>query len=135
MEFRFGARFLRDLVSAYRVVRGDVAADDVDWQTLPEDDQPHGVRRGISSAANLISIALSAALRPYSPQVFAAPVPVVGMRPTAEGMAYVRACAELYNHIVEGATYRVCERWVLKVAADLDVIANALEIPPSKPPD
>jgi hypothetical protein len=61
-----------------------------------------------SAAANLISIALEAALKPYAPRVFFYPLAVVDPHPTATGMVYVRCCAELYNHIVEGATYRVC---------------------------
>jgi hypothetical protein len=106
-EFRFGARFVRDLVTAYRVVRGELSADDAEWNTLSPDDRPHGAR-GLRSAGNFISLALTAALRPFSPRVFSAPGPVLSQRPAADGMAYVRACAELYNHIAEGADYRVC---------------------------
>ena len=106
-EFRFGARFMRDLVSAYRVVREELSPDDVEWELLPERDRPTGTR-AVRSAANLISVALGSALRPYSPRVFFAPIPVPDLTPTANGMVYVRACAELFNHIVENAAYRVC---------------------------
>jgi hypothetical protein len=103
-EFRFGARFVCDLVSAYRVVRGEVGVDEAEWQVLPAGQQPTSLR----DAANVIAIAVEWALKPYSPHVFFSPVPVPGLRPTADGMVYVRCCVELYNHIVEGADYRVC---------------------------
>lgn len=103
-EFRFGARFVRDLVTAYRVVREEVSVGEAEWHLLPENERP----RGAQAAANFIKIALDAALRPFSPRVFFAPMAVPAERPTADGMAYVRACAELYNHIVEGADFRVC---------------------------
>ena len=103
-EFRFGARFVRDLVSAHRVVRGEVPASAVEWHALPKRQRPSSER----AAANLLSLALEAALKSYSPRVFFSPVPASVPRPTARGMAYVRCCVELYNHIVEGAVYRVC---------------------------
>lgn len=103
-EFRFGARFVRDLVSAYQVVRGEVAIDEAAWHALPPGKQPTSLR----GAAKLISDALETALKAYSPRVFFSPAPVPGLHPTADGMVYVRCCVELYNHIVEGADYRVC---------------------------
>jgi hypothetical protein len=103
-EFRFGARFVHDLVSAYQVVRGMRAVGDAEWHALPGDEQP----KTPADAGNLLSVALGAALKPYSPRVFSHPVPQPGQRPTADGMAYTRCCVELYNHIVEGADYRIC---------------------------
>jgi hypothetical protein len=100
-EFRFGARFMRDLVSAYRVVRDELDVAEVEWHALPSDEQPTSLR----GAADLLRLALEPALKAYSPRVFLVPwVP----RPSADGMVYTRCCAELYNHIVEGADYRVC---------------------------
>lgn len=103
-EFRFGARFVRDLVTAYRLIRGEVAVGEVEWHAFPAGEQPTSLR----GAANLLSLALESALKPYSPRVLFSPGPVPGVRPTADGVVYARCCVELYNHIVEGADYRVC---------------------------
>jgi hypothetical protein len=102
-EFRFGARFVRDLVSAYQVARGDIAADSVEWHAVPNEEKP----TSLLGAVRLLALALEQALKSYSPRIAFSRGPV-DPRPTADGMVYVRCCVELYNHICEEAGYRVC---------------------------
>jgi hypothetical protein len=120
-EFRFSALCLRDLLTAWRVISGDLAHEDAAWvspawhvdsarEPLNDDPwEPGGPER-------LLSGYLTDALRSFSPRVFsewldderpydAASRPFDSSDPTL----YDICCLELFNHIVERAAYRRCQ--------------------------
>jgi hypothetical protein len=116
-EFRTGARLLRDALTAWRHLRGELKSADVRWEFLDP-----GYPSSLVSAEELLWGGLDAGLAPFSPGFYlgadlaevdpngqweATVVPTREIPPRAEGL-FPRCCLELYNHMVEQAEYREC---------------------------
>jgi hypothetical protein len=124
-EFRFAARLLADLTSAWRVVHAIRDPADFEWVSL---SRGHEIRN-VWDAADLLNSGLSSLLRRFAPHVelswsgqAAADElalifePQGGDRPRmikrhtpATARLYQICALELFNHIVEGAEYRICK--------------------------
>jgi hypothetical protein len=115
--FRLGAYSLRDAIKAWRVLRGEVEADSLEWEGAPEgpgQDWP----RGRHDAAALLQVVLEAGLEAMYPRVdvFAeAPAGDEGGIDVSYNIGFARqppffaiCCLELFNHIAEGAAYLTC---------------------------
>jgi hypothetical protein len=107
-EFRFGAGCVKDLISAWRVLCGERGHH---WQ-IEKLDRPQ-------AAANRLDAALRTALQIFSPTAaFLQDVKVLDDKAAADAVAarhwtqaplYNCCLLELFNHIVEGAEYRLCK--------------------------
>jgi len=106
-EFRWGVRCMRDLVSAWRVIQGelDPAAHHWEapiWRLQGSLDEVPWEGRG---AVTILESGLGDALEAFPPAIIANPdVPVFD-----DHWPFEIACLELFNHIVENAIYRRCE--------------------------
>jgi hypothetical protein len=122
-EFIFGANCVKDLVNSWRVSNGQASEDDFEWQApvwtdnLPEEQaysywaSPYwALGRGMGSG-----------LEPFGPTIHwlweedepgkALDPGRGGAHPThrdVELSLYSILCLELFNHIAEGSSYRVC---------------------------
>jgi len=115
-EFRIGAMCLRDMTTAWRVLQGELDGSNAEWVTpcwsnavessvIPDAPEAH---------AELVLVwGLTHALQPFAPQLRLSGED--GKLP--EGLRlgfgwtvplYSVCCAELFNHIVEGAKYKTC---------------------------
>jgi hypothetical protein len=109
-EFRWGALCMRDLVSAWRIVRGEIDADTHRWEApvweiaeSPEDLLPWEPKTG---AVGILTIGLTLDLAGFAPTVqhdWEAALPIFD-----DHWAYEICCLELFNHIVEEASYKHC---------------------------
>jgi hypothetical protein len=115
-EFRFGARVLRDLVTAARISQLHEPPVAVSWESIPE--QAMREKRadladwGIELDAQDESVdiflrqVLADGLRPFQPRLIYA-----GQEAADElggAPLYAICCLELFNHVVENAQARVC---------------------------
>jgi hypothetical protein len=109
-EFRWGALCMRDLVSAWQITQNKIKADTYHWESPvwkiaehPLDDVPWKSPDGPS---NLLASGLSFGLESFAPVVRTHREEV---HPIFEDhWAYEICCLELFNHIVEEASYRRC---------------------------
>ena len=110
-EFRFGARCIRDLVRAWRVVNEQLPASKMTWEAFPEEDIPNE-----TEAAAFLEIGLQTGLEMFHPTIIVERLEPedysveVGTRlekrmigPMLAKPLYAVCCVELYNHIVEGS--------------------------------
>lgn len=115
-EFRIGAMCLRDMTTAWRVLQGELDAADAEWVTpcwsnavdssvIPDAPEAEPER--------VLVWGLTHPLQPFAPQLRLSDES--GQLP--EGLRlgfgwtmplYSVCCAELFNHIVEGARYKTC---------------------------
>lgn len=119
-EFRYGARCMRDLVTAARVVRGELALADASWESpvwqydadLPykeypwmpgrESDDPGG-------AASLLDSYLSDGLETFSPVVSTrGPKQSEDHLLEHDGTLWEKLCLELFNHLAGQTAYKLC---------------------------
>jgi hypothetical protein len=115
-ELLFAARSLRDLLTAWRVISGQlhhrdaVWASDV-WQAPRNDDETIMAKLNTNpwepgGPERLLSGYLEDGLSSFSPRVtFDTHQPA---KPGVDPPMYANLCLELFNHIVENAAYRVC---------------------------
>jgi hypothetical protein len=115
-EFRFGARVLRDLVTAARISQLDEPPVAVSWESVPEqamrekraDLADYGIEldaRGESVDIFLRQV-LTDGLRPFQPRlIYAGQEAADELR---EAPLYAICCLELFNHVVENAQVRIC---------------------------
>ena len=110
-DFAFGARCVRDLVQAWRVLNEELDPRTLNWEVI----QPSGE----TEAARFLQLGLQAGLESFHPEVDIwrrrhddDPEQIVwsGAGPWADGPPpfYAIACLELYNHIAEGAKFQHC---------------------------
>jgi hypothetical protein len=125
-EFRFAARLLRDLTSAWRMFKEDTPASDVRWVSPNHSDPAFLQQDGFP--VFLLSEALPRwFLGPFSPRLtfnWTPPLPagpafsdlpprqgginIDPMRRPIGGRLYSICALELYNHIIENAEYHIC---------------------------
>ncbi len=122
-EFVFGAACLRDLLTAWRVVGGELAHADAEWispvwaapETPPKLNTDPWERGG---PERLLAGYLTDGVRWFAPQVFSNAIyddetepDDDAIRPfdTSDPPLYDICCLELFNHIVERAPYRRCQ--------------------------
>jgi hypothetical protein len=108
-DFRYGATSMRDLVAAWRWVsegRKPKRWECPLWEHTPSIDIPETRRE----AASMLDWHLSHGLVSFHPQLVIEGVEgSTGMRRFTEDLPlYSLCCLELFNHIVEKATYRRC---------------------------
>ncbi|MCW3032515.1 MAG: hypothetical protein JWM60_860 [Solirubrobacterales bacterium] len=111
-EFRWGALCMRDMVSAWRIAQGELDEDTHRWEAPvwkfakhPVDDVPWESSIG---AASLLTIGLSVSVECFAPVVRSELDDDRGLPIFEDMWAYEICCLELFNHIVEQATYRRC---------------------------
>jgi hypothetical protein len=115
-EFRFGARVLRDLVTATRISNHDQPLETIRWESVPEQAMSdyranladYGVTldpQGEATELFLRSL-LTDGLRPFQPRViYAEQEPVDEL---TDAPLYAICCLELFNHLIENAHVKVC---------------------------
>jgi hypothetical protein len=108
-EFRWGARCLRDLVSAWRVACGELDAATHRWESpiwnteQSDEDCPWLSAEAVES---LLKLGLSLGLEAFSPRLQSDWEPDVFN--LHYHWTYEICCLELFNHVVEGARYMRC---------------------------
>jgi hypothetical protein len=114
-EFLFGARCLRDLLTAWRVLSGQLERDEAEWVSEVWDELRDPTEEIMRLNSNpwetggperLLSGYLEDALSCFSPRI-----QFDAFRPATPGESpplYATLCLELFNHIIENAAYRVC---------------------------
>jgi hypothetical protein len=124
--FVYAARTLRDGMRAWKLLRGDIDFEDVEWETdeyrreYPEMQTRRQRRslRQVTALDGLINL-FEAALRPFHPGIGIdhttfgsrgeAEITLVPSHPR-QGLDLYPICAlELYRHVAENANYSVCE--------------------------
>jgi hypothetical protein len=107
-DFRYGATSMRDLVAAWRWIserRKPKRWECPLWEHTPSIDIPETRRE----AAAMLDWHLSHGLVSFHPQLVMEDEVSTGMRRFTEDLPlYSLCCLELFNHIVEKATYRRC---------------------------
>jgi hypothetical protein len=126
-EFRFAARFLRDLASAWRMYQDGKQARDIQWLSPQQSVEPEFFQEDGFPLFLLSNALPSSFLRAFSPRLtfyWTPPLPAgpaysdlpprregINVDPTREpiGAPLYAICAlELYNHIIENAEYLIC---------------------------
>jgi hypothetical protein len=112
-EFRFAANVLRDMTSSWRLL-----STGVDPKSLPWSGWATG-KPDYASARRLLATALPLLLRNYAPAVGVASnvnlhkswqKPTISAESPEPSAPLFEVCAfELFNHIAESATYRICK--------------------------
>lgn len=103
-EFCWGAQLIRDLTTAWRIVSGELRQESASWCSPLTNE----------GAGKFLSEGLRTALKPFSPRVYWALIEdgrdFAGPhgRMSDDIPLYSILCLELFNHICEEATYRVC---------------------------
>lgn len=113
-EFRYSALCIRDLVTAARIVTGELEPAEASWQS-PVWEPPHQRYEDFpwisdeqrDGPAALLGTELTEALQPFAPTVHSVLAWVDGPY-RGEPQLYSRCCLELFNHLAEHATYRKC---------------------------
>jgi hypothetical protein len=109
-EFRWAALSMRDLLSAWRIIRKEIDADTHRWEApvweiaeSPEDELPWESPTG---AVTVLTAGLSDGIECFAPVIrsgWEEKVPIFD-----DHWAYEICCLELFNHIVEEASYKRC---------------------------
>lgn len=127
-EFRVAARYITDAVTAWRLLRDDLETGDSDWvsplATMNTTTATVRARNSLTVAANLEAVVNSAltavppSLHVGTHKAIAPPrnaAPDAGLVAPAKDTAipvvplYAVCALELFNHIVENATYKRCQ--------------------------
>jgi hypothetical protein len=113
-EFRHGALLMRDALTAWRFLRGDIEEEDVHWESAHFRDRMHVVIQ----VKDFLPSFFEYTLKPFHPGIkFSAPAEDDDARlrvTPGSGVAsqeldlFPVCCLELFNHIVEQAEYRAC---------------------------
>jgi hypothetical protein len=118
-EFRLGALCLRDLAHAWQIVNGDKqwpATPSARWESIPVGEQIRPTwtdttstpPRKASEAESLLVSMINFGLEPFHPRLLWSGLNAARPEATFGGPLYSTCCLELYNHILEHATYRQC---------------------------
>jgi hypothetical protein len=115
-EFRFGARVLRDLVTAVKISDLDEPPASLIWESIPE--KALGVKRAeladygieLDTRAEAVDLflrgVLADGLRPFHPRVIYAELEAA--EDVMGAPLYAVCCLELFNHLAEHANVKVC---------------------------
>jgi hypothetical protein len=116
-EFRLGARCVRDLVRAWGIAVDENPPETVMWESLPQEavewNQARLAEYGVELDARTEALdiflrqVLSRGLMPFHPRITYVTADTTDL--FDDTPVYAICCLELYNHIVERATYRRCE--------------------------
>jgi hypothetical protein len=114
-EFRWGARCVRDLTTAWRCLRDELPPSEAQWENplIKYSFEGPATDRWWDDAemADFIAETLKAALISLSPRMVVdhddPPLPLAENFSTGLSLFAV-SCLELFNHIVEDAPYRTC---------------------------
>ena len=114
VEWQWAIRYVRDLITAWRVLHEEITVARNEWQAplwdyVPE--PPYSPPWTPEGPGVLLEIGLLAGLHPFTPQVRkfwsgGEPYPLF----KDEAVAWNVCCLELFNHIVEEADYKTCAR-------------------------
>lgn len=117
-EFLWGAQCVRDMTTAWKIESGQLSAEDAEWvapcwmETVPDGEYSFW-----ASSYFALSRGMQSGLAPFGPTVHweggdQKPRPGFGGAHPSHRDAhlplYAVLCLELFNHICEGATYRLC---------------------------
>lgn len=110
-EFRFGARCIRDLTRAWQHLKDGTEAQPTPRSSFQADTAPD------TQADHFLQVMLNRGLSPFQPYIQLHPLPTSASRvpptprsPWVAGTVplYATCCLELYNHIVDHASYLIC---------------------------
>ena len=118
-EFIWGAQCIKDMTTAWKVQSGQLDADDAEWaapcwyETAPEEHKPGAYP---ATPYWVLGRGMESGLLPFGPTLHwldeeGRPARGIVPHPThinLELPLYSILCLELFNHIVEGAEYKVC---------------------------
>jgi len=116
-EFRWGAWALRDMLTAWRITKGEMSEDAAVWEapcwkeSINQIDENKADWIGGVHVTSVLSRGMKNALRPFSPRVTWRPDDYdIGPhgRTSEELPLYSVLALELFNHMAEGANYRRC---------------------------
>lgn len=120
VQFRFAARCMRDLVTAWRIVQADNdVGDSVTWEAIPPgyshiprwDDDVIGDPIEVDSRTavwHFLANMIEMGLLPFHPRLVRDPALNERDRLFEGVPLYSVCCLELFNHIAEHASYRHC---------------------------
>lgn len=107
IEFRWGAAAMRDLVAARQVVAGDIDPLDHAWESPVWDQVPQDGTEELpwedGQTFSLLQAGLNYGLEPFTPALLEADQALFPFY-----SLYQLCCLELFNHIVEQASYLHC---------------------------
>jgi hypothetical protein len=107
-DFRFAARVLRDLTSAWRIASGQADPSRIQWQWL-DDPSPEAAVRKLAVHLSPLLAGLHPRLHFESSEEAAELLPAVAVEPMPHRKSLFEVCAaELYNHIVANPQYKTC---------------------------
>jgi hypothetical protein len=101
-EFHFGARCIRDLITAWKIVSKQLDLSAASWEALLPQDVPTDE----NEAAEFLATLVTPALKPFHPRLEVGPPEPAGRY--GKWTLYSLCCLELFTHIAEGAVYRHC---------------------------
>ena len=116
-EFRLGATLIRDGFTAWRFLRGALAAEDVRWESEVFEDRDRPDPNVSVHAQDHLARLCEVGLMPFHPTLN---VDDMGSRTSTDERVSIRSvpgksvplfticCLELYNHIVEQAKFHSC---------------------------
>lgn len=122
-EFRIGATLLRDGLSAWKFLRGELAADDVRWESPAFEHRAQPDPYVSIDAQDYLAMLFDVGLIPFHPTVYIdrkepsdgsrnEPISIelgfVHSMPTRAAPLFPVCCLELYNHILEQARFQIC---------------------------
>lgn len=112
LEFQWAILLMRDLIAAWRALQGEIDAATHTWEFPAwgyENDSFETMPWDQDGPAILLERALEVGLRPFSPHLRLIH-PDGPQAPTwgDDSSVWFKCCAELFNHIVEQASYKVC---------------------------
>ncbi len=121
-EFRIGVNLLRDGLTAWKFVRGEVAAEDVRWESLELEHRGEVDPYVLVDAQDYLAMLFDIGLIPFHPTVYidhnesvdsfeervTVEYGLVHSLPTRSAPLFPICCLELYNHIVEQARFHTC---------------------------
>lgn len=121
-EFRIGATLLRDGLTAWKFLRGEVAAEDVRWESLYFEKRGEVDPYVLVHAQDYLAMFFDIGLIPFHPTVYIAHDASVGSfdervsiqhgsvhsMPSRGMPLFPTCCLELYNHIVQQAKFLTC---------------------------
>jgi hypothetical protein len=117
-EFRLGLACIRDLFIAWQILQADQASPEPDahWDSVPaghpieppaHDDRARPADKAAQARSYLVTM-MDCGLEPYHPRLLDPDLYHTHPGYALFGPLYSVCCLELYNHILEHASYRQC---------------------------
>jgi len=113
-EFRYGARCLHDLTTAWTSIRNNTDLTEIAWRSFSPEFIPRHGRSPLGELINVFEGMLTRGLSPFYPQVHLQTGNDQPLRARDEWSTggtvplYATCCLELYNHLAEKATHSHC---------------------------